>query len=219
MIHKSTLDFLSKLSKNNNKEWFEKNRTAYEAAKNNFKEFVSELIVSTSKFDPSIRHLEAKNCIFRINRGVRFSNNKSPYKNNFGAILSPGGKKSFDAGYYIQLQPGASFIAGGMWQPPAPQINAIRQEIDYNTAEFKKILEAKEFKKYFGKLSDEDKLKTAPKGYEKTHPEIELLKYKSYITVHDLKDADVLSKDFLKHCGQVMKAMKPLNLFLRKACD
>lgn len=219
MIHKSTLDFLAKLSKNNNKEWFEKNRTAYEAAKNNFKEFVSELIVSTSKFDPSIRHLEAKNCIFRINRDVRFSNNKSPYKNNFGAILSPGGKKSFDAGYYIQIQPGASFIAGGMWQPPTPLINAIRQEIDYNTVEFKKIIEAKEFKKYFGKLSDEDKLKTAPKGFEKTHPEIELLKHKSYVTVHNLKDADVLSKDFLKHCGQIMKAIHPLNLFLRRACD
>ena len=163
MIHKSTLDFLSKLSKNNNRDWFEKNRPDYELAKTNFKEFVSEFILSTSKFDPSIKHLEAKDCIFRINRDVRFSKNKAPYKNNFGAILAPGGKKSFDAGYYIQLQPGASFIAGGMWQPPTPQINAIRQEIDYNAEEFKKIIGAKEFKKLLGKLSDEDKLKTVPK--------------------------------------------------------
>jgi uncharacterized protein (TIGR02453 family) len=140
-------------------------------------------------------------------------------KNNFGATMSPGGKKSFSAGYYIQIQPGESFIAGGMWQPEAPLLNAIRQEIDYNTDEFKKITGAKEFKKHLGKLSDEDKLKTAPKGYEKTHPEIELLKYKSYITVHNLKDPEVLSKDFLKHCNQVMKAMYPLNVFLRRACD
>lgn len=219
MIDKSTLDFLTKLSKNNNKEWFDKNRPTYELAKSNFKDFVNELIISTAKFDSSIKHLQAKDCIFRINRDVRFSKDKSPYKNNFGVILSPGGKKSFEAGYYVQIQPGASFIAGGMWQPPTPQLNAIRQEIDYNAEEFKKIIGAKDFKKLFGKLSDEDKLKTVPKGYDKSHPEIELLKYKSYITIHNLKDKDVLSKNFLKQCNEVMKAMQPLNLFLRRACD
>jgi len=219
MIEKSTLEFLSKLSKNNNKEWFDKNRPVYELAKTNFKEFVNELIISTAKFDPSIKHLEAKNCIFRINRDVRFSKNKAPYKNNFGAILCPGGKKSFDAGYYVQIQPGASFIAGGMWQPPTPQISAIRQEIDYNAAEFKKIIGTKDFKKLFGTLSEEDKLKSVPKGYDKTHPEIELLKHKSFIIVHNLKDKDVLSKTFLKQCNEVMKAMHPLNSFLRRACD
>ena len=219
MIEKSTVEFLSKLSKNNNREWFEKNRPAYEAAKNNFKEFIDAAILSASKFDPAIKNLESKNCIFRINRDVRFSKNKAPYKNNFGASISPGGKKSFSAGYYIQVQPGESFIAGGMWQPPAPQINAIRQEIDYHSDEFKKIISAKEFKKYFGALSEEDKLKFAPKGYDKVHPEIELLKYKSYIVVHSFKDSEVLSKDFLKNCTNVMKAMYPLDLFLRRACD
>lgn len=219
MIEKSTLEFLTKLSKNNNRDWFEKNRPAYEKAKTNFKDLIESVIVSASKFDPAIKHLEAKNCVFRINRDVRFSKNKSPYKNNFGATISPGGKKSFSAGYYIQIQPGGSFIAGGMWQPETPLINAIRQEIDYNAADFKRIISSKEFKKLFGNLSQEDKLKTVPKGYDKTHPEIELLKYKSYIVVHELKDSEVLSKDFLKHCTQVMKAMHPLNLFLRKACD
>ncbi|MGZ4049030.1 MAG: DUF2461 domain-containing protein [Bacteroidia bacterium] len=219
MIEKSTIEFLNKLSKNNNKDWFEKNRSDYEIAKNNFKEFIDNVLIASAKFDPAIKNLESKNCIFRINRDVRFSKNKAPYKNNFGASISPGGKKSFSAGYYIQVQPGQSFIAGGMWQPPAPQINAIRQEIDYNTKEFKKIISAKDFKKYFGALSEEDKLKSAPKGYDKTHPEIELLKHRSYIVVHDLKDSEVLSKDFLKQCVTVMKAMHPLNLFLRKACD
>jgi uncharacterized protein (TIGR02453 family) len=219
MVEKSTLEFLSKLSKNNNREWFEKNRSTYENAKTNFKIFVDDLILSSSKFDPAIKALEAKNCIFRINRDVRFSKNKAPYKNNFGASISPGGKKSFSAGYYVQIQPGQSFIAGGMWQPEAPLISAIRQEIDYNAAEFKKIISAKEFKKQFGKLSEEDKLKSVPKGYDKTHPEIELLKHKSFIVVHDLKDTEVLSKNFLKLCNEVMKAMHPLNSFLRKACD
>jgi uncharacterized protein (TIGR02453 family) len=219
MIERSTIEFLNKLSKNNNKDWFEKNREKYETAKNNFKEFIDEVLISTAKFDPAIKNLESKNCIYRINRDVRFSKNKSPYKNNFGALISPGGKKSFSAGYYIQIQPGESFIAGGMWQPPAPQINAIRQEIDYHSAEFKKIISSKEFKKYFGSLSDEDKLKSAPKGYDKTHPEIELLKHRSYIVVHSFKDSEVLSKDFLKQCSIVMKAIHPLDLFLRRACD
>jgi uncharacterized protein (TIGR02453 family) len=220
MIQKSTLSFLSKLAKNNNKEWFDKNRPAYETAKADFKKFIEEMIISAAKFDPAIKHLEAKNCIFRINRDIRFSANKAPYKNNLGAILNPGGKKSFTAGYYIQVQPaGNSFIAGGMWQPETPLLNAIRQEIDYNAAEFKKILNAKDFRKLFGKLSDEDKLKTVPKGYDKTHPEIELLKHKSFIVVHDLKDSDVTSKNFAKHCNEVMKAMLPLNKFLRRACD
>ena len=136
MIEKSTIEFLNKLSKHNNRDWFEKNRPAYENAKNNFKEFIDGVLISTTKFDPAIKNLESKNCIFRINRDVRFSKNKAPYKNNFGASISPGGKKSFSAGYYIQVQPGASFIAGGMWQPPTLQLNAIRQEIDSEDAIF-----------------------------------------------------------------------------------
>ncbi len=219
MIEKSTLAFLSKLSKNNNKDWFDKHRPTYEVAKKNFKEFVGELILNMAKFDPTIGKLQPKDCIFRINRDVRFSKNKAPYKNNFGALLSPGGKKSFSAGYYIQIQPGESFIAGGLWQPPTPQINAIRQEIDYNAAEFKKIIDAKTFKKQFGKLSDEDKLKTVPKGYDKSHPEIELLKFKSYIAIRSLKDSEVISKKFPDQCIEIMKAMQPLNIFLRRACD
>ncbi len=136
-----------------------------------------------------------------------------------GASISPGGKGSFTAGYYLHMQPGATYLAGGMWQPEAPNLNAIRQEIDYNTADFKKIISNKDFKKYFGGLSEEDKLKTAPKGYEKTHPEVEILKNKSFIVVHELKDKEVLSKDFAENCAIIFKAMYPLNRFLRRAVD
>ncbi len=219
MIQQSTFDFLNKLKKNNNKEWFDKNRDTFELAKKDFRAFIDELIQSTAKFDPAIKMLEAKDCVFRINRDIRFSNDKTPYKTNMGASISPGGKKSFSAGYYFHLQPGASFLAGGMWQPPAPQLSAIRQEIDYNAVEFKKIINNKEFKKQFGALSDEDKVKTAPKGYEKSHPEIEHLKLKSFIVVRNLKDKEVLSKDFLKEATTTFKALYPFDLFLRKACD
>lgn len=219
MIQKSTFDFLNKLKKNNNKEWFDKNRSTYEIAKKDFQAFVDELILSISKFDPAVKHLEAKKCVFRINRDIRFSKDKTPYKTNFGASISPGGKGSFTAGYYVHLEPNAIFLAGGMWQPEPPLLNAIRQEIDYNAGEFKKIINHKDFKKYFGGLSDEDKLKTVPKGYDKAHPEIEILKNKSFIVVHNLKDNNVLSKDALKYCTAVFKAMHPLNLFLRRACD
>ncbi|MCW3104524.1 MAG: hypothetical protein JWO09_2964 [Bacteroidetes bacterium] len=219
MLHKSTFDFLSKLKKNNSKEWFDKNRPEYEIAKNDYKEFIQELINTIGKFDPAVKALEPKHCVFRINRDIRFSNDKTPYKVNMGASIAPGGKKSITPGYYIHIQPGASFLAGGMWQPPAPQLSAIRQEIDYNTPEFKKLTGNKDFKKYFGALSDEDKVKTSPKGYDKGHPEIESLKLKSFIMVHDLKDKEVLSKDFIKHCEAVFKAMLPMNKFLRRACD
>jgi uncharacterized protein (TIGR02453 family) len=166
-----------------------------------------------------VKSLEPKNCIFRINRDIRFSNDKTPYKVNMGASIGPGGKKSYDAGYYIHIQPGASFLAGGVWQPPSPMLNAIRQEIDYNSEEFNKLIKNKEFKKHFGALSEEDKVKTTPKGYDKSHPDIESLKLKSFIMVHDLKDTQVLSKDFIKHCETVFKAMHPVNLFLRRAIE
>lgn len=219
MIQESTLAFLKALAKNNNKEWFDKNRGNYELAKSNFIELISKVIVDLGKSDPAIAGQEAKKCVFRINRDIRFSANKTPYKNNFGASISPGGKSSFLAGYYIQLQPGNSFLAGGMWQPESPQLNAIRQEIDYNGEEFSSIISKRDFKKYFGGLSQEDMLKTVPKGYPKDHPQIEFLKLKSFVAVHGLTDKQVLSKDFSKHCVQVFKSMTPLNAFLRRACD
>lgn len=219
MIQSSTLQFLKNLKKNNTKEWFDANRDVYELAKTNFREFVEELITGISKFDPAVKNLEAKQCVFRINRDIRFSPDKTPYKRNLSALITPGGKKSFSAGYYVHVEPGASFLAGGMWQPESVYLNAIRQEIDYNADEFKKIITAKAFKTHFGSLSDEDKLKTVPKGYDKTHPQIELLKHKSFIVSSELADKTVVSKDFLKDCIKIFNAMYPLNSFLRRACD
>lgn len=218
MLHSSTLQFLSALQKNNNRDWFLANKKDYETAKKDFVDYVQELITGISAFDKRIAGLEAKNCVFRINRDVRFSNNKSPYKNNMGANMSPGGKKSPAAGYYFHIEPGGkSFVAGGMWQPEPDKLKAVREDILYDPDEFRKIIGSKDFKKHYSSLSDEDKLKTAPKGFDKGHADIELVKYKSYIAVKELSDKEVLDKNLVKNTLDAFKALKPLNDFLNKS--
>ena len=211
----TSLKFLKQLSKNNNKEWFDLNRKTYEICKTEFETVVKSVIDKSTLFDNALLNLEAKKCMFRINKDVRFSKDKSPYKTNMGASINPGGKKSMIPGYYIHIEPNNSFLAGGCYQPMPDMLAAIRQEIDYNSAELKKILSAKDFKTYFKELSQDDKLKTSPKGYDKNHPEIELLQHKHFIAIHHLKDEDVLNKNFPVYISKVFKAMLPLNLFLR----
>lgn len=218
-IDKSTLKFLKDLKANNSREWFTDNKKKYEEAKGDFEEFVSELILKIAKFDPPIAEVNPKKAIFRIYRDVRFSKDKSPYKINFGAHLTGSPSKIHDrAGYYLNLQPGNTFLAGGAYLPPAPWINKIRQEIDYNTKEFKKIINSASFKKHFGSISGEQ-LKTAPKGYPKDHPEIELLRYKSFLAVNNCNDKLATSDDFMKHCATVFKAMQPFDDFLNRAAE
>jgi uncharacterized protein (TIGR02453 family) len=219
MIQKSTLDFLKKLKSNNNRDWFEMNKAKYLLAKEDVEKTVAELIHAIGKFEKGMAGLDARKCVFRIYRDVRFSKDKRPYKTNMGASMSPGGKKVHEPGYYIHFEPGNSFIAGGMWMPEPPHLAAIRQEIDYNAKEFLGIVNNKKFKKYFGSLSNEDKLKTVPKGYDRTHPQIEFLKLKSFIVVHDLSDSMVTSKKFIKEAAAIAQAMQPLNRFLSRAMD
>lgn len=216
MLQKSTIDFLKKLKKNNNREWFQKNKEWYEESKADFEKLVGQLIMEIIKFDKSLIDANAKDCVFRIYRDVRFAKDKSPYKTNFGAHLSKNKKEYFKPGYYIHLEPSGSFLAGGMWMPPADLLNAIRQEIDYNTKEFKKIISKNDFKKYFGGLENM-KLKKAPKNYPKDHPEIELLKHTSYIVSHEMKENMLTDKKLLQHSAKVFKTMLPLNQFLRRA--
>ena len=220
MIHPSTLLFLKNVKANNNRPWFEKNRASYEAALENVRTFVTELIEATSAFDKSIAGLTYKDCLMRIYRDVRFSKNKDPYKTNFGASINKGGRKSHYAGYYLHLEPGGnSFIAGGMHMPEPENLQKVRQEILYNPEKFKKIIGGKEFKKNFGNLWQEDKLISAPKNFPKDHPEIELLKLKSFICIHEIKDSQVLNKNFFKFTVSLIKNAKPLNDFLNTALD
>lgn len=219
MMQAGTLKFLASLKKNNNKDWFEKNRPAYETAKQNFLAFIDKLIPELSRFDNPIAGLEGKKCLFRINRDVRFSKNKSPYKTNLGASIKPGGKKSLLPGYYIHVEPGSAFIGGGVWMPEADKLTAIRQEIDYNLKEFQKLVNDKNFKKHFGALSQEDILVNAPKGYAKDNPALEFVKLKSFIVYKEFTTKEITSKIFLKQCVETFKAMYALNLFLRRAMD
>jgi uncharacterized protein (TIGR02453 family) len=214
-IKKSTLDFLTAIKCNNNREWFLDNRPLYLEAKDNFETFVQEIIDKIILFESIMKGLEAKNCVYRINRDIRFSNDKSPYKSHFGAFIVRGGKKNGDrfAGYYFHIEPGKSMMAGGAYTPPAPWLSSIREKISDYPDEFIKITRAKDFIKYFGSI-DGEKLKTAPKGYPKDHPNIELLKYKSYLVANEASDKIVLGKDFQEHAINVFKAMKPLNDYL-----
>lgn len=215
----TTFKFLKQLAKNNNKEWFDENRKTYEVCKAEFETIIKSVIDKSAVFDKGLAGLEAKKCMFRINRDVRFSKDKSPYKLNMGASINPGGKKDMGAGYYMHIEPGKCFLAGGCYMPQPDVLAKIRQEIDYNTADFKKILNAKDFKTYFKELSQDDKLKTAPKGYPKDHPELSLLQNKHFIVMHHLKDSEVLDKNFPTYAAKVFKAMLPLNQFLRNCMD
>ncbi len=218
MLQVSTIKFLKDLKKNNNKPWFDTNRKQYESAKTDFATFIESVIDKYSKKDASIAHLKAKDCMFRINRDVRFSKDKSPYKSNMGASINKGGKKSMTAGYYFHLQPGDSFTGGGLYMAMPDQLKNIRQEIDYSWKEFHKIISSKSFKNVYGDLymGDDMKLTRPPKGYEADNPAIEYIKLKSWIGFHKLTDADLTSKELLKKTITSFEVLKPLLDFLNE---
>ena len=219
MLQSSTLKFLKDLKKNNDKSWFEGHRKQYEIAKADFLSLVRQVVKGISTFDKPIGNLEAKNCTFRINRDVRFSKNKAPYKSNMAAYFNKDGKKGLGSGYYLHIEPGKSFVAGGIWMPEPAVLAGIRQEIDYSLNEWKKIVESKPFKKMFSEGIKGDALTRPPKGYDETNPAIEYLKMKSFIVSRSFSDAEVQHKDFLKHVAKTFQAMKPLIDFLNIAVD
>ncbi|HLO44960.1 MAG TPA: DUF2461 domain-containing protein [Leadbetterella sp.] len=218
-ISNELLAFLKDLKANNNKEWFTANKGRYETAKAEFETFITELFARIAVFDPSIGHLKAKECIFRIYRDVRFSKDKSPYKTHFGAHISIAAKKSeihTRSGYYIHIEPGDSMLAGGAYLPQGDWLKGIRQEIDYNGADLVKILENPDFKKTFGEIEGE-KLARMPKGYPEDHQYIELLKMKSFLATHKLKDSDLTKDNFTETAAKVFETLKPLGDFLNRS--
>jgi uncharacterized protein (TIGR02453 family) len=216
MDFKHLLDFLTRLSKNNNKDWFDSNKKEYESVRKEWLGFVADSITAVGAFDKQILLLEPKKCVFRINRDVRFSANKNPYKNNFGMSLNPAGKGAAFCGYYLHVEPGNSFVAGGAYQPMPPALAAIRQEIDYNFPAFKKIVSSKDFVAQFGALGG-DKLVRPPKGYDATNPAVELLKHKGFIAQRKLSNAELQNPAFLKEFVKSTKSMKHLVDFLNQA--
>ncbi|MBL7764118.1 MAG: DUF2461 domain-containing protein [Chitinophagaceae bacterium] len=219
MISPSTTKFLKDLKKNNNKPWFDAHRKDYENAKQNFADFIQSVIDKHGRKDKTISHLKAKDCMFRINRDVRFSKDKSPYKTNMGAYINRGGKKSLFGGYYFHCEPGQSFVGGGLWMPMPPELSKVRQEIDYNFAEFKKIVSSKKFRSLYNDVSRDAEyvLTRVPKGYEADNPAAEYLKLKSVVAMTPVSDKDLTSSQLEKKVLQAFETLQPLLYFLNNS--
>lgn len=218
MIQPATFDFLRGLKAHNDKTWFDANRNAYEAARGNFIDLVEQVLNESAKFDPDLGGLEAKKTIFRINRDVRFSKNKDPYKTNFGASLSKGGKNFPGAGYYLQIEPDQCFLGGGIYMPMAPELRKIRDFIDHHGAELEEILHDPEFVDFYGKM-DGEQLKTAPKDFEKDHPYLHLLKFKSFTAIRAFTPEQAMQADFAHWTSNGFRILKPLIDYLNDAIE
>lgn len=211
------LNFLSELKEHNYKEWMDEHKQQYQQARQAFIELVGELLEGMKVFDPSLEGIQPKECIFRINRDIRFSKDKTPYKIWMSAVMAEGGKKTLQAIYYLHLQPGGeSMVAGGIHEPPGEQLRKIRQEVDYNAGELKEIVNHPDFLRYFGEIQGE-KLSRAPKGYPVDHPNIEFLKLKSYLAVRKFSDAEVQWENFIEEVLKTFRTVLPFNDYLNVA--
>ncbi|MGL4629784.1 MAG: DUF2461 domain-containing protein [Leadbetterella sp.] len=220
MIQQSTLDFLHGLAQNNIKSWFDANKKSYEHARKDVLNLTDDLIKEFSKKDKNIAaaNLESKACISRINRDVRFSKDKSPYKNNFFALISQGGKKSNYACYYLEIRPGGSFVGAGSYMPMPEDLNKIRQEIDYNFKEWEQILQDTTLKDlYPNGIEAPEKLNRPPKGYEVGNPALEYLKMKGFYVWKPLSDKELISNDALNIIMKNWLACQDLVAFLNRA--
>lgn len=213
-----TLDFLRDLRANNSKAWFDQNRKRYDAARGHFETFITDLIIGVGEID-DLGSVTVKDCIYRINRDIRFSPDKSPYKTNMGAVIGKGGRKSGVRSYYVQIEPnGQSMVAGGLYMPSTEQLDKMRRTIARDAAPLKKILNKTDFKRSYGSLSGES-LKTAPQGYSKDHPEIELLRFKQFLAFRMFSDEEILASDVAEQIVALCKTMKPLLVYLESVVE
>lgn len=194
------------------------NRNQYQQARADFQATVSDLLREMVELEPGMASLRPQDCIFRQNRDIRFSANKNPYKIHMAAYFAVGGKKSDGPGYYLHIQPGESFVGGGIYWPSPEVLKKIRQEIDYAGQELAAIVEEPLFRKHFGEVEGE-KLKTSPKDYSKDHPYIEFLRMKSFVAGHSLSDKEVTASNLTTKVMDSFRLMKPLNDFLTRAVE
>jgi uncharacterized protein (TIGR02453 family) len=204
----TVLGFLDELSKNNNKAWFEARRPDYQTVRSTYERFIDDLI-DVYRASDHLQALSARDCIPRIYRDIRFLKDKTPYKTNLGALIAPGGWKSFSLGYYISIEPhNQSMAAGGLYDPSPEQLTLFRQAIDRDAAAFRKVTAQRDFVAVFGAIQG-SRLKTAPKGYDRNHPEIVLLQLKQVTVVHHFSDQEVLTDDFKDQVVTACRAMRP----------
>lgn len=219
MIQKASLDFLKDLKENNNREWFHANKKRYDAFREDYQQLVQDFLTAMTERDPALRHLEVKDCMFRINRDIRFTKDKSPYKTQMGIWMSTGQKNTNLAGYYIQIEPGASFLTGGVYWPDAADLKKIRKEIAFFQEDLEEILHGEPFATVFGDLdrNEENQLKTAPKDFDKDHPAIEYLKLKYFTATRNIPDKMLTSRSLVNDTCDQLIALKPLTEFLNRA--
>ena len=207
---KKVLGFLQDLSRNNNKEWFHANRNRYEESRDTMLFITEVLINEIRKFDPEISVMNPKDCMFRIFRDVRFSNDKRPYKTNFGIFIAKGGRKSMHAGYYLHIEPGSSFVGGGIYMPPAEPLKEIRNYLASHGDEFLELINGKDFRAIYPEMHNH-RLKTAPKGFPKDHPHIDLLRYKSIVFSTNLENDLITSENFIEFVVNAFRQLQPIN--------
>lgn len=200
---KNALDFLKKIKANNNREWFAINKPTFDSIVKENKIVFEKIYDELQKHD-SLQGIH----IFRIYKDVRFSKDKLPYKNNFGVGYSRT-KPQLRGGYYIHIEPNNSFIGGGFWSPNSEDLLRIRKEFEMDTSHINKITKNKTFVKYFSELQGEDAVKSAPKGFDKNHPAIDLIKKKQFVLRRPFTDAEVLSDTFQKEAIATFLAMRP----------
>ncbi len=212
------IQFLQELAENNNRDWFNDNRKWYEESRDKIIFLTDVLINEIAKFDPEVAGTNAKDCVFRIFRDVRFSKNKDPYKTNFGSFISKGGRKSIYPGYYIHIEPNQSFLGGGVYMPEAETLRSIRNYMAENATEFLEIINDPEFRATFPEMYDH-KLKTAPKGFPKDHKFIELLKYKSFVFSTRIENKKITDENFIFYTVQIFNQLRHANVFLYDALE
>ena len=189
-------DFLRQLSAHNEREWFNEHKPLYQMALQEFDKLLAILIARIGEFDPSIRHLQPKDCTYRIYRDIRFSSDKTPYKTHMGGFISAKGKKSLHCGYYFHIEPEGSLYAGGTYGLTPKQLQEIRWSIFDETDTYRKIIEGRKFNQYFPTIG-EDRMKVNPKGFPKDFPYMELLKPKDFTVWHHLDFLNYTVDDFI----------------------
>lgn len=205
---KSAFQFLTDLKKNNNRDWFTERKDIFKEHQNHAKEFYAAIRENLERHD-EIDQFK----LFRIYRDVRFSKDKTPYQPHFAGSFSRTGAH-LRGGYYLRIRPGESFLAGGFWEPNKEDLQRIRKEIELDATEFRDLLKDKNFNRYFGDTFQGEELKSAPRGFDKEHPDVDLLRKKGYIAVRNFTDNEVLSPNFLEEIDHSYKALRPFfNLF------
>ncbi|RFC53256.1 DUF2461 domain-containing protein [Brumimicrobium aurantiacum] len=201
-IPKEAFNFLDKLQKNNNREWFNDNKAEFKEVEKKVKGFLNSLLEDIQQHD-SIEKLK----VFRIYRDVRFSKNKDPYKNNFGGAFMRT-KPELRGSYYLHIQKDNSFIATGFWAPEKEDLLRIRKEFETDAEEMRAILSDEKIKTIWGELEG-DELKTAPKGFNKAHPDIDLIRKKQFVFTKQFSDKEVNSEDFKEKVNEAFIAIRP----------